>query len=153
MGIETRDRFTVNRIRSSYYGRIGGRMKADDKSSNKVPKPSHRIKMVQTARSTAQAFGVPDAKVCDIYRRLISVAMLYPRYSVICEVFLNDARFTEMEHYLGLFLLGKAKGVIAMLKRTNLTLKYNTPEMPFEAKLISYLHKKAKIEATPLSLQ
>ena len=105
------------------------------------------IELNTTVNRTGLAFGVSDDRGAEVLRKLIAVAKVYPRYSVIAESFLNCSdRFTEMERLFGLFLLGKAKGMATMLVRCNLKVKFNATSMNLEQKLLSLLTKDVVVE-------
>lgn len=106
-----------------------------------------RITMDRTAQETGLAFGVSHERGAEILRKMIAVAKIYPKYSVIAEVLLNCSdRFTEMERLFGLFLLGKAKGAATVMKRCNLKIKFNAGQMNLEHRLWSLLTKDVIVE-------
>ena len=105
------------------------------------------IKMNRLARKTHEAFGVSQDRVAEILKKLIAVAKVYPRYSVIAEVFLNCSdRFTQMERLFGLFILGKMKGEATILRQLRVQLKGNSITATLEQKLLSLLSKYFIIE-------
>ena len=105
------------------------------------------IKMNRATNKTSIAFGVSDERGAEILKKLISVAKIYPSYSIIAEVMLNCSdRFTQMERLFGLFLLGKTKGMATIMKTTNIQVKFNAYKMNLEQKLLSILSKRVVVE-------
>ena len=105
------------------------------------------IVMDRTAVRTSLAFGVSEARGAEVLKKLIAVAKVYPRYSVIAECFLNCSdRFTQMERLFGLFLLGKTKGMATIMQRCGLNIKFNAHTMNLEQKLLSLMSKHVIVE-------
>lgn len=105
------------------------------------------IKLNCTTERTSLAFGVSDDRGAEILRKLIAVAKVYPRYSVIAESFLNCSdRFNEKERLFGLFILGKTKGMATIMKMTNIHVKFNAMKMNLEQRLLSLLSPRVQIE-------
>ena len=106
-----------------------------------------KIVMKQNTSTTAEAFGVSPERQAEVFRKLIAIAKLYPRYSIIAESFLNcEDRFTEMERLYGLYELGKIKGAAGVMRRVKIQIKYDTSTMPLEGKLLSILSKHVVVE-------
>ena len=106
-----------------------------------------KIVMNKVAITISQAFGVSEERKAEILKKLIAVANIYPRYQVMCEVFLNcDDRFTEMERLYGLFLLGKTRGAVSILSQTRVKIRTKEFNMPLEMKLLSILSKDVIVE-------
>lgn len=105
------------------------------------------IKMDVTSNRTHLAFGVSEIRMVEILHKLIAVAKVYPRYSVIAESFVNCSdRFTVMERLFGIFLLGKVKGQHTVLKQLKIQVKSNSVSATLEQKLLSLLCKNFIIE-------
>lgn len=106
-----------------------------------------KIVMKTGGRTTADAFGIPLKRKHEILRKLVAVASIYPKYSVIAEVFLNcEDRFTEMERLYGLFELGKVSGSASMMRMAKIQVKCDAITMPLEQKLLSLMSKHVVVE-------
>ena len=107
----------------------------------------NKIIITQNTASTALAFGVTEARKAEILKKLVAVAKLYPKYSIIAESFLNCTdRFTVNERLYGIFLLGKAKGAAQIMKATKTQVKVDAATMPREFLLLSLLSKDVYVE-------
>ena len=105
------------------------------------------IKMNCTVNRTSLAFGVSEVRSVEILRKLIAVAGVYPKYSVIAESFLNCSdRFNVNERLFGLFILGKVKGMATVMKLMNVNIKLDPNKMKLEEKLLSILSPRIIVE-------
>ena len=105
------------------------------------------IKMNRMVNKTNLAFGVSEARVVEILRKMIAVAQLYPKYSTIMEVTVNCSdRFTEMERLYSIFLAGRIQGQASILRKKKIHIKFDAATMPLEAKLLSLLSRQVLIE-------
>lgn len=106
-----------------------------------------KIFLNRLATSIALAFGVTRERKEDVLRKMIAVAKVYPKYSVIAEVMLNcDDRFTLMERLYSLFELGKIKGTAGICKQAKVLLKFNKYDMPLEVQLLNVLSKFVEVD-------
>lgn len=104
--------------------------------------PEQKIKMVQPAQTTREAFGISMERKIEILRKLIAIAKIYPKYAIIAESFLNCTdKFTEMERLYGLFELGKVSGAAALMRQAKIAVQHNRATMPLEAELLSLMSK------------
>lgn len=108
--------------------------------------PEQKINMVLGANTTRDAFGVSGERKAEILKKLIAVAKIYPKYSIILESFLNcEDRFTEMERLYGIFELGKISGSAALMRKIKMRVEYNSLTMPLEAKLLALMSDHVKV--------
>ncbi len=110
---------------------------------------NQRIELNRVTNKINLAFDVSDERVAEIYKKLIAVARINPSCIVISEAFLNSDKFTEKEKFFGLFMLGKAWGMMVLIKRKGIRLKF-TYEDP-EGKLLLLLCQ-AKIMPNSLEM-
>ena len=125
-------------------------MPEDMKKEESKPKPGIldlEIKMNKGAINTATAFGLTEERRVEVLKKLIAVARIYPKYSIIIESFVNcKDRFTVMERLYGIFVIGKMRGAAGMMKMLKAQITCDAVTMPIEQKLLSLLSKNVLVE-------
>jgi len=105
-----------------------------------------QITMVTNAPTVREAFGISNEQKAEVLKKLIAVARIYPKYSVIAESFYNCSdRFTDMERLFGLFLLGKVSGAAAAMRTGNIVVQFDRTTMPLDAELLSLMSMHVKV--------
>lgn len=108
-----------------------------------------RIELNRVTNKINLAFDVSDERMAEIYKKFIAVARINPNCTTLAEVFLNCDRFNEKEKLFGLMMLGAVFGMMVLVKRKGIRLKFTSVDL--EGKLLSLLCQ-AKIMPSSLEL-